>query len=74
MWKNVIAKRSSKLNQSEYSDRALLDDKGPYVHLGRNRHTNNFVKIFATCDKTLRIIIINIVNKINKLCVWFDNI
>ena len=35
--KNVIAKRSSMLNQSEYSNRALRDDKAQHVHLGRNR-------------------------------------
>ena len=34
---NVIAKRSSKLNQSEYSDTALRDEKAQHVHLGRNR-------------------------------------
>ena len=35
--KNGIAKRSSKLNQSEYSDRALRDEKAQHIHLGRNR-------------------------------------
>ena len=35
--KNVIAKVSSKLNYSEYSDSALLDDKVQHVHLERNR-------------------------------------
>ena len=35
--KNVIAKRSSKLNQSYYGDRALRDEKAQLVHLGRNR-------------------------------------
>ena len=34
--KNVIAKRSSKLNQSDYSDRGLRDDKARLVHHGRN--------------------------------------
>ena len=31
--KNVIAKRSSKLNQSEYSERALRDNKAQQLHL-----------------------------------------
>ena len=35
--KNVIAKGSSKLNQSEYNDRALQDDKAQHVHLGQSR-------------------------------------
>ena len=35
--KNVITKRSSKLNESEHSDRALRDQKAQHVHLGRNR-------------------------------------
>ena len=35
--KNVIAKRSSKLNQSDYSDRPLRDKKAQHFHLGRNR-------------------------------------
>ena len=35
--KNVIVKRSSKLNQSDYSDRALRNEKAQLVHLGRNR-------------------------------------
>ena len=34
--KNVIVKRSSKLNQSDYSDRALRNEKAQLVHLGRN--------------------------------------
>ena len=35
--KNLITKRSSQRNQSDYSDRALRDEKAQLVHLGRNR-------------------------------------
>ena len=44
--KNVIPKRSSKLNQSEYSDRALLDNKAQHLHLARNCYQMLFSRWF----------------------------
>ena len=66
--KNVIAKRSLKLDQSEYNDRERYETiklntstlnkivSECYRHDGFSwmwRHTNDFVQIFATCGKTL---------------------
>ena len=56
MQKNVIAKRSLMLNQSEYSNTALRDNKAQNVHLLTKSLTNAIITmVFRKYDVTLTI-------------------